>query len=358
MTSQSLRLSTLSARATAAGASGPWTLTWTNETRKPKPEPVSCPRKSWHPSVPGLATSPTCSAGSGTGSDALRAEQALGLERAQQPGALGGHVPQQRGDVDLDEDEADLALGPVEVERAAQHHDHPLGELDALLGQPVAQRGPRAAPALHVERGLATAGPRPGAAVVVGVDQVQVEMARAVVRDVLDLPAHPQGPVPGEGPAERALDLLVEAADGEDAAPPARLGAVWAAGYGAGGLGAGGFGAGGFGAAGLGLAIRLGGLLRGGERWSLGIEELAGATGHRRHPTDVLCRHPRTRSGGRLGPTVSRPGGRGTGRSAGPCRGRSGLRRAGCWLTASRGDPQDSATERKPPMAGPPGPHR
>ena len=37
---------------------------------------------------------------------------------------------------------------------------------------------------------------------------------------------------------------------------------------------------------------------------------------------------------------------------AGSCRGRSGLRRAGCWLTASRGDPQDSATERKPPMAG------
>ena len=38
---------------------------------------------------------------------------------------------------------------------------------------------------------------------------------------------------------------------------------------------------------------------------------------------------------------------------AAPFRGRSGLRRAGCWLTASRGDPQDSATERKPPMAGP-----
>jgi len=32
--------------------------------------------------------------------------------------------------------------------------------------------------------------------------------------------------------------------------------------------------------------------------------------------------------------TVSRPGGRGMAR---PCRGRSGLRRAGCWLAASRG---------------------
>ena len=32
-------------------------------------------------------------------------------------------------------------------------------------------------------------------------------------------------------------------------------------------------------------------------------------------------------------------------------RGRSGLRRAGCWLTASRSDPQESATENRPPMA-------
>ena len=30
-------------------------------------------------------------------------------------------------------------------------------------------------------------------------------------------------------------------------------------------------------------------------------------------------------------------------------RGKSGLRRAGCWPTASRGDPQDSATENRPP---------
>jgi len=37
--------------------------------------------------------------------------------------------------------------------------------------------------------------------------------------------------------------------------------------------------------------------------------------------------------------------------STGPGRGKSGLRRAGCWLTASRGDPQESATENRPPMA-------
>ncbi len=34
-------------------------------------------------------------------------------------------------------------------------------------------------------------------------------------------------------------------------------------------------------------------------------------------------------------------------------RGRSGLHRAGCWLTASRGDLQESATENRPPMAMP-----
>ena len=64
------------------------------------------------------------------------------------------------------------------------------------------------------------------------------------------------------------------------------------------------------------------------------------------------------RHAGRPGPvtlvsTVSRPGGRGRDRF-GPGRGRSGLHRAGCWLTASRGDPQESATENRPPMAAPP----
>jgi hypothetical protein len=38
----------------------------------------------------------------------------------------------------------------------------------------------------------------------------------------------------------------------------------------------------------------------------------------------------------------------------GPVRGTSGLRRAGCWVTPSRGDPQESATESRPPMAGEP----
>ena len=104
----------------------------------------------------------------------------------------------------------------------------------------------------------------------------------------------------------------------------------------------------------LAAALRRGAVqVRSGEAGTagLGIEELVGAAGHRRHPTEVPCASPRPR-GGRLVATVSRPGGRGTDRAAGPCRGRSGLRRAGCWLTASRGDPQDSATERKPPMAG------
>ena len=39
-----------------------------------------------------------------------------------------------------------------------------------------------------------------------------------MVRDVLDLAPDPEVAVPGEGLVERALDLLVEAADGEDPA--------------------------------------------------------------------------------------------------------------------------------------------
>ena len=46
---------------------------------------------------------------------------------------------------------------------------------------------------------------------------------------------------------------------------------------------------------------------------------------------------------------ASRPGGRVRARK-GPGRGTSGLRRAGCWVTPSRGDSQDSATEKRPPM--------
>ena len=49
-------------------------------------------------------------------------------------------------------------------------------------------------------------------------------------------------------------------------------------------------------------------------------------------------------------PVASRPGGRVPGCEA-PVRGTSGLHRARCWVTPSRGDPQDSATESRPPMA-------
>ena len=40
-----------------------------------------------------------------------------------------------------------------------------------------------------------------------------------------------------------------------------------------------------------------------------------------------------------------------TGRWSGSIRGTSGLHRARCWVTPSRGDSQDSATENRPPMA-------
>ena len=160
----------------------------------------------------------------GQGQPRIAAQQALGLERAQELRPLRGEAPQQRGHVHLGEDEADLALGPVEVERAAQDHHHPLGELNPLLGQPVAQGRPGAAPALHVERGHPAAAPVTPGTVVLGIDQAHVEMARAVVRDVLDLPPDPEMAVPGEGLVERALDLLVDTADRVDPAAVLRLG--------------------------------------------------------------------------------------------------------------------------------------
>jgi hypothetical protein len=49
------------------------------------------------------------------------------------------------------------------------------------------------------------------------------------------------------------------------------------------------------------------------------------------------------------------PGGRPRGGPCGPSRGTSGLHRAGWWLTATRGDPRDSATESRPPRTPVPG---
>ena len=73
-----------------AGALGPLHGHLHVRDAEPSPEVVSWPRKSRQPSVPGLATRPTCSATSGSGTDAFGAQQALGLERAQQLGPLGG----------------------------------------------------------------------------------------------------------------------------------------------------------------------------------------------------------------------------------------------------------------------------
>ena len=104
-------------------------------------------------------------------------KQALGLQRAQQQRTLRGKTTQQRGDVDLGQDEADFALGPVEVERTAQDHDHALGELNALLGQPVPQGRPRTAPTLDVQRRHAATAPVAPGRIIVRVDQAQVQVA-------------------------------------------------------------------------------------------------------------------------------------------------------------------------------------
>ncbi len=104
-------------------------------------------------------------------------KEALGLQRAQQERTLRGKATQQRGDVDLGQDEADLTLGPVDVERTAQDHHHALGELDALLGQPVPQGRPGTAPTLDVQCRHAAAAPVAPWHIILGVDQAQVQVA-------------------------------------------------------------------------------------------------------------------------------------------------------------------------------------
>ena len=153
----------------------------------------------------------------GQGKTRIALEQSFGVERLEQLGSFRRQLPEQSGDVDLGQDEAEFALGPVEIERAPQDHHHALGQLDALLGQTVAQRCPRAAPALHAERGHATAGAvTPSATLVLGVDQAQVEVTRAMVRDVLNFATDPEMAVPRKGQVERTFDLLVDATDGVD----------------------------------------------------------------------------------------------------------------------------------------------
>ena len=161
----------------------------------------------------------------------IPAQQPLFLQPAQELGPLGGDAPKQCGDVNLDEDQADLALRPVEIQRAPQHHDHSFGELDALLGQPVPQRCPRAPPALHVQGGHAAPGTQAGgAALLLGVDEAEVEVPRAVVGEVGDLAAHPQVAVPRESLAEGTFDLLVQPSDGQHPVPLAGIGLVLGAG--------------------------------------------------------------------------------------------------------------------------------
>ena len=73
---------------------------------------------------------------------------------------------------------------------------------------------------------------------------------------MLDLAADPEVAVTGKGLVERTLDLLVDTADGVDPAAVLRLGPAGV-----------------------------------GDDGRIGIEELAGAVGHRGHPTDALSGH-------------------------------------------------------------------
>ena len=264
------------------------------------------------------------------GKSRIAPEQPLGIERLEQLRPTRRQLAEQRGDVHLGQDEADLALGPVEVERAPQDHHHPLRELDALLGQPVPERGPRTAPALDVEGGHAAAAPVTPGDVVLGVDEAHEEVARPVIRDVLDFASDPEVAVTGKGLVERTLDLLVDATDGVDPAAVLRLGPAGSS------------------------PARRGGVLR----RSLGIEELTGAAGHRRHPTDALSGHLHGPVVALCPVTVSRPGGRGTGRSCGTVSRKVGTPQSRVLANGQSGRPAGQCHRKETADGGPPGPHR
>ena len=118
-------------------------------------------------------------------------------------------------------------------------------------------------------------------------------------------PEHPELPAPREGAPERRLDLVVELGDAAGLEAPRRLGC------------------------GPGCHVHR-----------------VPTASDRRSPSPERCRMAD------LAAAVSRLGGRGAGLAR--RRGRSGLHRAGCSLTASQGDLQESATESRPPMAGRP----
>ena len=235
-------------------------------------------------------------------------EKAFLVERGEQCGALAGQSAEQGMDVELGGDEIDLPPRRVELDTAPQGHHHARLEGDPLLDEPGLERAPDAAPAIDLEHR------RVGVVRRVGVDQVDVPVAGAGLGDGLDLAPNPQRGVAGERRGQGSPHA------GEE------------------------------GGHGLGVGVL--------HAVELGDDRPVDGVGGVHGPT-----LPRgwTRPSGHLAHwvvTVSRPGGRGSGPlRRGPCRGRSGLHRAGCWLTASRGDPQDSATESRPPMAGL-GPHR
>src|SRR5262249_45723925 len=82
-------------------------------------------------------------------------------------------------------------------------------------------------------------------------------------------------------------------------------------------------------------------------RWGCSADSSPHDDGHTTIPAAV---DPPERDNGDGGEPAGRPR---AGRFGAPVRGTSGLRRTRCWVTPSRGGPQESATENRPPMAGP-----
>ncbi len=135
-------------------------------------------------------------------------EESLGVQGADERSAPGRDAAEQGRDVDLPQHETHFGPGLVEVQRTPHHHHHAGLEADPLALEGGAERLPRRAPALDLEHRRLTA------PVSVGIDQIQVAMT-GPVGDVLDLTPDPQQPGPGERSSEDIVDLVVELGNGE-----------------------------------------------------------------------------------------------------------------------------------------------
>ena len=200
-----------SAATSCAGASAPWTSDGSRWIENAKPDRSSWPTRSRWASDPGLVTSPIRERDERNRQLTVPLEQALGLEREEQPAPCGGDPPEERLDVERGEPEAELAPAVPHRDLPAHPH-HPADlELGSGLSELATDRRPLARPTDDLELLGSAAARRDLCA---GVGKLEIPVAPRLAEPT-DLTGHPY--LVGELTCERPADALVEAGDRERA---------------------------------------------------------------------------------------------------------------------------------------------